>query len=154
VSEQTPVLVDPNVRRVIDAAREELIQLREQRATVSRRIAVIKQTIVGLVSVFGDESLRRELMEFFDEPGQGKQRGFTHACRLILMEAKGPIDTRAVCQKITDNYREIAIRHKDLVASVSTVLNRLVGYGEVRCTEINGKRAWEWNSEDESSTTL
>lgn len=150
MNEQRSVLVDPNVRRVLDAAREELSQLLEERANVSRRIAVIKQTIVGLVNVFGDESLRRELMEFLEERGPGRHRGFTYTCRLILMEAKGPIDARTVGQKITDNYPDIAIRHKDLVASVSTVLNRLVSYGEARSTEINGKRAWEWISEDES----
>jgi hypothetical protein len=37
------------------------------------------------------------------------------------------------------------LRHKDPLASVTTVLNRLVEYGEARSVVgQNGKRAWEW----------
>jgi hypothetical protein len=37
------------------------------------------------------------------------------------------------------------LRHKDPLASVTTVLNRLVEYGEARTVvRENGRRAWEW----------
>jgi hypothetical protein len=37
------------------------------------------------------------------------------------------------------------LRHKDPLASVTTVLNRLVEYGEARTVlRDNGRRAWEW----------
>ncbi len=36
-------------------------------------------------------------------------------------------------------------RHKDPMASVTTVLNRLVEYGEAEAVHAsNGKRAWRW----------
>jgi hypothetical protein len=36
-------------------------------------------------------------------------------------------------------------RHKDPVASVTTVLNRLVDYGEAQAVVLsNGRRAWCW----------
>jgi hypothetical protein len=39
-------------------------------------------------------------------------------------------------------------RHKDPLASVTTVLNRLVEYGEARAVVgVNGRRAWEWISD-------
>jgi len=39
-------------------------------------------------------------------------------------------------------------RHKDPLASVTTVLNRLVDYGEARSlTNERGRRVWEWVSD-------
>jgi len=35
-------------------------------------------------------------------------------------------------------------RHKDPMASVTTVLNRLVDYGEAQAVVANGRRAWRW----------
>jgi len=37
------------------------------------------------------------------------------------------------------------VRHKDPLASVTTVLNRLVDYGEARSVpRESGRRGWEW----------
>jgi hypothetical protein len=42
----------------------------------------------------------------------------------------------------------ILARHKDPLASVTTVLNRLVEYGEARTlVRENGRRAWQWVSD-------
>jgi hypothetical protein len=39
----------------------------------------------------------------------------------------------------------VLLRHKDPLASVTTVLNRLVEYGEARTVvRENGRRAWQW----------
>jgi hypothetical protein len=39
--------------------------------------------------------------------------------------------------------------HKDSLASVTTVLNRLVEYGEARAVTLeNGRRAWLWVQTD------
>jgi len=41
-------------------------------------------------------------------------------------------------------------RHKDPMASVTTVLNRLVAYGEARAVSLdNGRRAWVWVADAE-----
>ena len=48
----------------------------------------------------------------------------------------------------------ILARHKDPLASVTTVLNRLVDYGEARSlSNDRGRRVWEWISESESPMT-
>ncbi len=155
MTEEASSLVDPNVRQVVEVAKQELQQLIEQRSFISRRIATTKQTILGLAEVFGDHALRQELLEFLNGSGHcgGRQPGFTRTCRLILMEANGPMDTRTLCQQLWLHHRDIASRHKDLAASVTTVLNRLVKYGEVRAIDIDGKRAWQWASCEEPSQT-
>lgn len=134
-----------HVQEVVKAAQEELSQLLRQRAEVMKRIGTVKQTIVGLANLFGDEVLSEELLELVDRKSSGRQPGFTKACRLVLMEANRPLAAREVCEQLQKRIPPLLIRHKDPLASVTTVLNRLVGYGEARTVvSESGRRAWQW----------
>ena len=82
---------DPHVQEVVKAAHEELRLLMRQRADVMKRIGTVKQTIVGLANLFGDEVLSEELLELVDRKSGGRQPGFTKACRMVLMEAARPL---------------------------------------------------------------
>jgi hypothetical protein len=116
-----------------------------------RRIGTIKQTIVGLANLFGDAVLSEELLELVDRKSSGRQPGFTKACRMVLMEADRPLGAREVCEQIQQRTPPLLLRHKDPLASVTTVLNRLVGYGEARTVlRENGRRAWQWVSDPAS----
>ena len=67
------------------------------------------------------------------------------------MEARSPLGAREVCQELERRAGDILLRHKDPMASVTTVLNRLVDYGEARSlTNDRGRRVWEWVSESDS----
>jgi hypothetical protein len=139
---------DPHVQEVVKAAHEELRQLMRQRADVMKRIGTVKQTIVGLANLFGDEVLSEDLLELVDRKSGGRQPGFTKACRVVLMEADRPLGAREVCEQIQQRIPPILLRHKDPLASVTTVLNRLVEYGEARTlVRENGRRAWQWVSD-------
>jgi hypothetical protein len=145
---------DPHVQEVVKAAHEELRQLMRQRADVMKRIGTVKQTIVGLANLFGDEVLTEELLELVDRKSSGRQPGFTKACRMVLMEADRPLGAREVCEQIQQRIPPVLLRHKDPLASVTTVLNRLVEYGEARTVvRENGRRAWQWVS-DPANTSL
>jgi len=136
---------DAHVQEVVRAAQEELGQLLRQRAEVMKRIGTVKQTIVGLANLFGDEVLSEELLELVDRKSSGRQPGFTKACRMVLMEANRPLAAREVCEQIEKRVPALLLRHKDPLASVTTVLNRLVDYGEARTlTGQNGRRSWQW----------
>ena len=136
---------DPHVQEVVKAAHEELRQLMRQRADVMKRIGTVKQTIVGLANLFGDEVLSEELLELVDRKSGGRQPGFTKACRMVLMESARPLGAREVCEHIQQRIPPVLLRHKDPLASVTTVLNRLVEYGEARTVvRENGRRAWQW----------
>jgi hypothetical protein len=140
-----------HVQEVIRQAHEELRQLLRQRAEVMRRIGTIKQTITGLANLFGDSVLDDELLELVDRKSNGRQPGFTKACRMILMEAKRALSARDVCDRIQEKMPPMLERHKDPMASVTTVLNRLVAYGEARAVSLeNGRRAWEWVADSEA----
>src|SRR5215469_12066648 len=143
---------EPHVQEVVRAAHEELRQLMRQRAEVMKRIGTVKQTIVGLANLFGDAVLNDELLELVDRKSGGRQPGFTKACRMVLMEANKPLGAREVCDQIQQRMPPILLRHKDPLASVTTVLNRLVEYGEARTVmRENGRRAWQWVSEPEEN---
>ncbi len=120
------------VHQVVKAAHDELLQLMQQRAEIMKRIGTVKQTIAGLANLFGEEVLGEDLLELIDRKPNGRQPGFTKACRRVLMEMRRPLGAREVCVELERYAPAILARHKDPLASVTTVLNRLVDYGEAR----------------------
>jgi hypothetical protein len=139
---------DAYVHQVVAAAREELRQLLQQRAEIMKRIGTVKQTIAGLANLFGEEALGDDLLELLDRKPNGRQPGFTKACRRVLMEVHRPLGAREMCAALERQAPAILSRHKDPLASVTTVLNRLVDYGEARSlTNERGRRVWEWVSD-------
>jgi hypothetical protein len=151
--------LNPNashVHEVVRQAHEELRQLLQKRAEVMRRIGTIKQTIAGLANLFGDEVLSDELLELIDRKSGGRQPGFTKACRMVLMDSNRALSARDVCDRLQEKAPPLMARHKDPMASVTTVLNRLVGYGEAKAVSLeNGRRAWRWvaDAHPESAAT-
>lgn len=143
--EKVPRVADPHVQEVLRAAQDELRQAVQQRADVVKRIGTIKQTIVGLANMFGDEILSEELQELVDRRAGVRQAGFTKACRVVLIEAPCPLGAREVHHQLEQRYPSLLLRHKDPLASITTVLNRLVTYGEAQISMgANGHREWRW----------
>ncbi|MDQ1387878.1 MAG: hypothetical protein QOF56_1332 [Acidobacteriaceae bacterium] len=142
-----------HVQEVVRQAHDELRQLLQQRSDVMRRIGTIKQTIAGLANLFGDAVLSDELLELVDRKSSGRQPGFTKACRMILMDSNRALSARDVCDRLQQKSPPMLARHKDPMASVTTVLNRLVAYGEARAVALdNGRRAWQWVADSESES--
>src|SRR5208283_2363724 len=141
-----------SAQQVVKAAHEELLQLLRQRAEVMKRIGTVKQTIAGLANLFGEEALGDDLLELLDRKPNGRQPGFTKACRRVLMEVHRPLGAREMCAELERQAPAVLSRHKDPLASVTTVLNRLVDYGEARSlTNERGRRVWEWVSDGEQA---
>ena len=143
----------PPVQEVIRAAHQELRDLLQQRAEIMKRIGTVKQTIIGLANLFGDEMLDDELLSLVERRSNGRQPGFTRACRMVLLEAKRPLTAREICENLHQKFSGVLLNHKDPLASVTTVLNRLVEYGEARSLlNQHGKRVWEWVAEKTNGT--
>ena len=146
---------DPHVQEVIRSAEQELHELLQRRGELMKRIGTIKQTLAGLANIFGDAVLSDQLLTFLDRKTASRQPGFTRACRAVLMESGKPMGARFVCQALQQKFPELLERHKDPIASVTTVLNRLADYTEARCSlDANGRRVWEWISDREGSAAL
>jgi hypothetical protein len=144
-----------HVHEVVRQAHEELRLLMHKRAEVVKRIGTVKQTIVGLANLFGDSVLSNELLDLVDRKSSGRQPGFTKTCRTILMESASALSARGICEQIQRRMPFMLTRHKDPMASVTTVLNRLVEYGEARVATLeNGRRAWQWVAEPTPHSSL
>lgn len=142
----------PHVQEVLRTAEQELAGLLQQRADVMKRIGTIKQMLAGLADLFGDSVLDDELRIVLDRGMSDRRKGFTRACRQILMEARTPQRPRQACEELWRKFPELAGRHKDLGASVTTVFHRLAAYGEARCfLDEQGVRVWEWMAEPRSN---
>lgn len=120
----------------------------QQRSEIMKRIGTVKQTIAGLASLFGDEMLSEDLLELVDRKTTGRQPGFTKACRMVLMDAQRPLAAREVCEELQRRTPPLLARHRDPLASVTTVLNRLVDYGEAAAAVGgSGRRVYQWVSD-------
>jgi hypothetical protein len=140
------------VQEVILSAQQELNQLLRQRADIMKRMGTVKQTLVCLAKVFGDDIFTADALRLLGRGATRKQPGFTRACRVILMEAVTPLDARQGLRDLQRRFPELVERHKDPLASVTTVFNRLVGYAEVRSFHNGkGRRVWEWIAEPGNS---
>jgi hypothetical protein len=150
-----PQVADLHVQEVIRSAERELQELLQRRAELMKRIGTIKQTLAGLANIFGDSVLNDELLTFLDRKSASRQPGFTRACRVVLMQSSKPLGARFVCLALEQKFPELLERHKDPIASVTTVLNRLADYSEARCSlDANGRRVWEWITDRENREQL
>ena len=154
-SNGTTQAADLHVQEVIRSAEHELQELLQRRAELMKRIGTIKQTLAGLANIFGDSVLSDQLLTFLDRKSVSRQPGFTRACRVVLMESGRPLGARFVCQALKQKFPELIERHKDPIASVTTVLNRLADYTEARCSlDAHGRRVWEWIADRENRADL
>jgi len=134
-----------HVEEVVRHVREELRQLYQQRAEMTRRIGTVKRTMVGLAFLFGDKTMRRELTGVLGDGSAERKPGVTKACRRILMKADHAMSAREVHDLLQEATPSLLSAHKHPLTSVTTVLNRLAVYGEVQRVLLgNGRRAWQW----------
>ena len=138
----------PHVQEVLRTAQQELSGLLRQREDIMKRIGMIKQMLSGMANLFGDSILYDELRVALEGQPSNRRKGFTLACRQILMQSRTPLPVRYFIGELRRRFPEIAGRHRDLSASVNTVFHRLSTYGEARhSVDKSGDRVWEWVAE-------
>ena len=138
-----------HAREVIEAAGARLKALIAQRLELTREIETAKRTINALAAMFGKELLSGELLLLVGKHPIARARGLTAACREILLESGKPLRATEVADRIPELLRN----HKEPVASVTTILNRLVEYGEVATETIDGRRMWASVARDVAETS-
>jgi hypothetical protein len=135
---------------VVRAAQQELDILMRQRSEIMKRIGAVKQTLVGLTSIFDCSAQMINLTGSVFAEGSGAHlTGLTNACRMALLQAGTPLRPHQVRDRL--RFQGLSLEnHRDPVATVTTVLRRLGQYGEARAViQADGKRAWEWIASEE-----
>jgi hypothetical protein len=146
-----PAALDGQIDEVIRSAQRELVQLLTQRAEVVKRIGTVKQTLVHMARLFGDNVLTPEVLPLLGRTPPRKQPGLTRACRTMLMEVASPVEARQGLRELQRRFPGLIDHHKIPLASVTTVFNRLVASGEVRSfANAKGRRVWEWSTDGKS----
>lgn len=139
------------VADVIKRADHELRHLIEERAEISKRIGMVKRTIMGLARLIGHNVLDTFPLELVDLRRRQRQAGITSACRRVLMEDQQPMSARDVCDEIQRTVPQLLAHHKDPMATINTILSRLVEYGEATVSPGDqGQRVWSWVEERHS----
>lgn len=134
-----------SVEQVVARAHQELISLEQERRRIMERIGALKQTIAGLANVFGEALLNDDLLNLIDRRRGDPSSGLTRTCRATLMESELPLTTQRILEEIQRRQPNLLAHHKSPIASITTILNRLVHYGEARVTTtLSGKKAWQW----------
>ena len=141
-----------DVDAVVGRIRQELRTLLQQRDETIRKIGTVKKTVVGLAALFGDGVLDHELMSLLGYKDSQRHPGLTRECRFVLMNSDKPLGAREVCEQVQQRLPSVG-NHKDPLASVTTVLNRLVEYGEAWAVEKGGRHKWAWVSENLKNPT-
>src|SRR5256885_4913638 len=83
-----PAALDGQIDEVIRSAQRELVQLLTQRAELVKRIGTVKQTLVHMARLFGDDVLTPEVLPLLGRTPPRKQPGLTRACRTMLMRSE------------------------------------------------------------------
>jgi hypothetical protein len=82
---------DAYVQEVLRQAQRELRDLLRERADIMKRIGTVKQTIVGLANMFGNEVLDGELLDLVDRRSNGRrQPGLRAVARPLRRTAHQP----------------------------------------------------------------
>jgi hypothetical protein len=129
-------MVMDDYKRAEIAAAKELDELLEQRRLLDVRIARLRQTIVSLHAL-------TEGVPEFKEGQQMVAVGITDACRNALKVAGSPrtaVEVRDWLESSGYDLRDQA----NALASIHTVLKRLVDSGEAVPVEKDGKPAYGW----------
>jgi hypothetical protein len=150
--ESSPASQDLHLRAIFELARELLQQLTEQRDEITNRIPARKQTILGLGNLFGNELVGKDLHRLIAQTHRTTHSGFTNACRTVLKQSGDALSARDVCSLLQKRFPTVLQHNNNLDASVTTILNRLVNYGEARTFKFaNGRRVWQAVDRDGSS---
>jgi hypothetical protein len=127
---------------VIDHLRDELLRLSKQREEAGERIGVLRKTITGLMTVFGDRVVDNQLLSMLGHSESQRHSGLTKECRLALSGSGTGLTVRELCDRVKQSGA--LENHRNPMASIGVVLNRLVGYGEVKAIFDGGARRYQW----------
>jgi len=121
-------------RRALEAALAEYDRLKTQREVVETRLAQLRHTIASLAALCG--------VTGEDRPAQ-LAMGFTDACRSVLRASPGAITATVVQERLQVSGFDVT-RYSNPLASIHTILKRLVASGEVRRVSSPAGKALYW----------
>ena len=143
--------LEPHIQELCRSAQQELRQLMRDRAQVVKRICTIKRTLVGLAELFGENILDEELTRMLLPKTSDGQPGLTAVCRDTLLREGRALTATQMYRLVRQRSPLLLAEHKEPISSVTTVLNRLVKYGEAELVLVGKRRAWRCSRRKQDS---
>lgn len=116
-----------HVREVFRAISAQMRQLQKERSEITSRVEQIRKVLVGLASMYGNELPEAEVDLFLGR---------------ILLDVEKPMGIQAILDRIQEREPHLLQHHRNPAASIATILNRLVQYGEAVSTLEGNRRTW------------
>ena len=126
-------------RKIVEDSKKELEDLLIKQEEIERRIARLKQAILGLAPLIEEEPTDQGMYgtnDDFVSEWLGLGTGMTDVCRNIFKASSSPLTPVEIKQKLLDMGVDLT-KHKNIMASVHSVLKRLAEKGEI-VTKDNG----------------
>ncbi|OLE51530.1 MAG: hypothetical protein AUG51_22365 [Acidobacteria bacterium 13_1_20CM_3_53_8] len=135
-------------KKALEAARKELATLEDERAKLDKRITQLKQGIVGLSALAGNEDSGEKPQSMMDVlTGVGVETGLTDATRMIVSAFGMPMTPVQVRDALLNLGYDLS-GYSNVVASLHTIMKRLGKNKElIALLDDNGKAlgAYQWN---------
>lgn len=143
-----------SLETVFRVAQDELLSLLHRYDQLLKRIATVKHSLIALSDLFGDQLLRKDLVDLrvrsIIRPARKKGKiGLTSALRRVLVESKRQLTVKQAYQLLLGQFPESVQHHKSPTSSITTVLNRLTASGElIETRDAHNARVWESKNSD------
>jgi hypothetical protein len=134
---------------VIEHAQTEVGVLVQQRAEITKRLTVLRRTILDLARIFGPDGSKP--LTLIRPRRRTRQTGLTETCRSLLMQTSQPLTAHEVVKQIEASHANLIYHHKDPIASVTSILLRLESYGEAT-SDVTSSRRRLWMSKKSDQT--
>ena len=152
----TPKIASSDLNAILDEMQKQLQSLKERHSVIRKRIAMVRHTIDGLVTVFGRSAIGEDLLDMLtDNTRKGCAPSLTRTCSQLLAESSRALTVSELLAVMQERHPTLWARNNNPKASLTTVLNRLSKYGAVQSvSNERGARAWRSTIELEDSQPL
>jgi len=134
-------------KKALNAARDELAELEDQRAKIDRRISELQQGIVGLSALAAEDTGEKPETMMDVLAGVGVETGLTDAVRMITSSFGFPMTPKQVRDALMFMDYDLS-GYSNILASLHTIMKRLAKAGDLLpVTDDAGKEigGYVWN---------
>jgi hypothetical protein len=134
-----------DLNAILEVMRKQLQSLQQDRTSIQKRIVVVRQTIHGLASVFGQNAIGKIPTNAIGaRTRNGRGPGLTRTCSQLVRESSRALTVAELLELVQQKHPSLFEHNNNPQASLTTVLARLSQYGTVEAVfNEKGARAWQ-----------
>jgi hypothetical protein len=142
-----------DLNAILEEMQKQLKTLKQEHSAIHKRVVMVRQTIDGLVSVFGQNSIGEDLRAAL-KSGMPKPSGpgLSRICCVVLAQSSRGLTVAELLVAMQQKHPALLADNKNPKASLTTVLNRLLSCGAVQgMSDERGAKVWLYTSSSEET---